>query len=74
MGWVVRQEDPGRILAEILVRSQPGGHRDRLFGEAVQHHVQDSDTLLHDGSMIHRNYNEWIKLLERETGQYVSQA
>jgi hypothetical protein len=27
---------------------------------------KDSDVLLYDGTKIHRNYNKWVELLERQ--------
>jgi hypothetical protein len=73
-GWIVEQDDPGRILAEINVRS----HRADIAIDysATQYSItyQDSADLLHDGSMIHRNYNKWIMLLEREINQRLSAA
>ena len=73
-GWAIKQDDPGRILAEVNVRN----HRADIAIDysATQYSItyQDSENLLHDGSMIHRNYNKWVMLLEREINQRLSDA
>lgn len=73
-GWVVREDDPGRIVAEILVRT----HRAdvEIDYSATQYSItyKDSANLLHDGSMIHRNYNKWITLLERQINRRLSEV
>jgi hypothetical protein len=72
-GWVVKQDDPGKILAEVLVRN----HRAdiEIDYSATQYSIayRDSANLLYDGSVIHRNYNKWIKLLERQINQRLSE-
>ncbi len=73
-GWVVKQDDPGKITAEALVRD----HRAEveIAYSATQYSItyKDSANLLYDGTMIYRNYNKWIKLLEQQIDQRLSEA
>jgi hypothetical protein len=73
-GWVVRQDNPGRIEAEVLVRT----HRAdvEIDYSATQYSItyKDSENLLYDGATIHRNYNKWLVLLERQINQRLSEA
>lgn len=73
-GWVVRQDNPGKIEAEVVVRT----HRAdvEINYSATQYSItyKDSDNLLYDGSKIHRNYNKWVMLLETEINQRLSEA
>jgi hypothetical protein len=73
-GWTVRQDNPGRVEAEVLVRT----HRAdvEIDYSATQYSItyKGSENLLYDGSTIHRNYNKWIVLLERQINQRFSEA
>jgi hypothetical protein len=70
-GWVVRQDDPGEIVAEVLVRT----HRAEVEIDysSTQYSIlyKDSENLLYDGSSIHRNYNKWVQLLEKKIEQHL---
>jgi hypothetical protein len=72
--WIVKQDDPGKIMAEIMARS----HRADIDIDysATQYSItyRDSANLRYDGSEIHRNYNKWIKLLERQINQRLSEV
>jgi hypothetical protein len=73
-GWIVKENAPGRILAEVLVRT----HRADVAIDysATQYSIsyQNSDNLLYDGSNIHRNYNKWIMLLQEQINRRLSEA
>ena len=73
-GWIVKEDAPGRILAEVLVRT----HRADVAIDysATQYSIsyQNSDNLLYDGSNIHRNYNKWIMLLQEQINRRLSEA
>jgi hypothetical protein len=74
-GWTVKQDDPGKILAEILVRER---HRAdiRIDYSATQYSItyMDSDKLLYDGTNIHKNYNKWIMDLQEEINLRLSEV
>ena len=74
-GWYVLQDDPGTIVAETVVNER---HRAtiRIDHSATQYSItyQDSDLLLYDGEEIHRNYNAWIKRLEEQINQDLSEV
>jgi hypothetical protein len=73
-GWLIRQDDPGQILAGINVRSHQADIA--IDYSATQYSItyQSSENLLYNGTDIHRNYNKWIMLLEREINQNLGAA
>jgi hypothetical protein len=73
-GWVVKQDDPGKILAEVLVRTHRADVEIDYSPTQYSISYKDSEDLLYDGSMIHRNYNKWIMLLETRINQRLSEA
>jgi hypothetical protein len=73
-GWIVKQDNPGKIVAEILVRSHMA--EVELDYSTTQYSItyKDSDNLLYNGSTIHRNYNTWIVRLQRQIDQHLNKA
>ena len=73
-GWIVREDNPGKIVADILVRTHRAGVAIDYSPTQYSISYKDSENLLYDGSEIHRNYNKWIMLLERQINQGLSEA
>ena len=73
-GWIVKQDNPGKIVAEVLVRSHMAEIEVDYSATHYRITYKDSDNLLYDGSTIHRNYNKWIVLLERQINQRLNEA
>lgn len=73
-GWTVREDNPGKILAEIMVRTHKADIAIDYSSTQYSITYQDSEDLLYDGSTIHRNYNKWIKLLEEQINVRLSAA
>ena len=64
-GWTVDREHDGHLQAEIHVR-QHWALVDITFTESTYSiSYRDSKVLKYDGEKIHRNYNKWVKTLER---------
>jgi len=65
-GWSVKPDGKGALIASIHVR--------RHYAEIAMTHTdstysityRNSKVLLYDGKKIHRNYNKWVKLLDRK--------
>ncbi len=73
-GWVVNQDDPGKILAGIVANDRHKATVDIDYSpSAYSITYKDSELLLYDGTNIHRNYNNWIMLLEQEINLRLSQ-
>jgi len=68
-GWRVREDGPGKIVAEKRVRN----HRALVAidydaaGYAIT--LLEADDLLYDGTYIHAAYNRWIEALEESIRQ-----
>ncbi len=65
-GWVMRETSPGVIAGDIVVRSHNAAI-DVSYSEASYSiNYRDSRNLDYSGDKIHRNYNKWIILLDRD--------
>ncbi len=64
--WTVRPVAAGHVEASIHVRRHFAKVNITFSPRAYSIKYADSRVLLYDGTHIHRNYNKWIKLLERQ--------
>jgi hypothetical protein len=68
--WTIQREEGGVIEAKLFVRSHTAEIRIPFDKEYVNIQYVSSTNLLYDEKKgvryIHRNYNKWIKLLERD--------
>jgi len=64
-GWTVQDVEPGYQKAQIHVRKHFAAIDIRYTSTSYSITYRDSDVLMYDGTKIHRNYNKWIKLIER---------
>ena len=71
-GWIVKDDVPGRIQLELLVRNHMATVNVDYSQSSYSITYQDSENLNYDGSEIHRNYNRWIMNLQREINQKLS--
>lgn len=73
-GWIVKEDDPGRILLEIFVRRHSAMVTIDYSPTTYDITYTDSENLLYDGSNIHRNYNGWIMLLQQQINRRLNEA
>jgi hypothetical protein len=68
--WTFQREENGVIEAKLFVRSHTADIRIPFTKDSINIHYVSSTNLLYDEKQgikyIHRNYNKWIKLLERD--------
>jgi hypothetical protein len=68
--WTVQREENGVIEAKLFVRSHTADIRIPFNKDSINIQYVSSTNLLYDEKQgikyIHRNYNKWIKLLERD--------
>jgi hypothetical protein len=68
--WTVQREEHGVIEAKLFVRSHTADIRIPFNKDSIYIQYVSSTNLLYDEKQgikyIHRNYNKWIKLLERD--------
>jgi hypothetical protein len=76
-GWTLQREENGLIEAKIFVRSHIADIRIPFDKEYVHVQYVSSMNLLYDEKQgikhIHRNYNKWTKLLERDVANRLAQ-
>ena len=68
-GWRVRDQRPGHLVATITPRSHMAAVDIIYTNKIYSIRYKESDNLLYNGANIHRNYNKWVKLLERDINQ-----
>jgi hypothetical protein len=73
-GWIVKEDDPGRILLETYIRRHSATVTVDYSPTAYDITYTDSENLLYDGTNIHKNYNEWIRLLQEQINRRLSEA
>ncbi len=64
--WRVKQAGDGHLVATVHVRRHMAQVDIRYSSSRYSIAYKDSDVLMHDGTSIHRNYNKWVMLLERQ--------
>ena len=68
-GWRVVSEQPGKIEAAVNVRSHQAVVDIVYSATGYGIEYKDSTNLNHKGNNIHRNYNKWVTMLDREIQQ-----
>lgn len=61
--WLVAPSQDGLVIATANVRKHTAVVDIRYTPERYSISYRDSEVLLYDGKMIHRNYNKWVQLL-----------
>lgn len=64
LGWGIAPVRPGEATGTLNLRRHKAVVRIRYDTHRVRIDYLDSENLDHDGDMIHRNYNRWIRNLE----------
>lgn len=67
--WTVEEVEPGYMTAQIFVRQHFAAIDIRYTKSTYSITYRDSEVLKYDGEKIHRNYNKWVKLIEKEADQ-----
>ena len=73
-GWIVTEDDPGRLMLELLARRHSALVSVDYSPTSYSITYEDSTLLLYDGSNIHRNYNKWIELLRFQIDRRLTHA
>ena len=66
-GWTITKNEPGMLEATLNVRNKHSAVVSIPYSAqnfSIQY--KDSSNLDHKGNTIHRNYNRWVVLLERQ--------
>jgi hypothetical protein len=71
-GWLVKRVSDGHIEAAIHVRQHTAVVDIRYSATSYDIAYKSSEVLLYDGDKIHRNYNQWIKLLEEKINEEIN--
>jgi len=73
-GWVMSVVEPGRIKAYVLVRHHKAEVVITYDEKSYSITYEDSLNLLYENGKIHRNYNKWVALLDRQIQLNLSAA
>ncbi|MCR9212233.1 MAG: hypothetical protein NXI13_00835 [Proteobacteria bacterium] len=73
-GWQMKKEGPGKIMATLLNRDHKAVV-DIIYTKTNYSILYDSSVnLRYDGTRIHRNYNRWVKNLEKDISKGLNLA
>ncbi|MFY2826543.1 hypothetical protein [Ruegeria sp. MALMAid1280] len=64
--WIVTNKQPGQVNLTVVVRSHQARVKVIYNSKTVSIALVDSTNLMQSGNKIHRNYNKWVILLQRE--------
>ena len=64
--WMMKVVEPGKIEAYVLVRSHRAEVNITYNEKTYSITYKDSQNLLYKDGKIHRNYNKWVILLDRQ--------
>lgn len=67
--WTVERAERGTVLARILLRSHEAEISIPYSASSYSIHYRDSHNLGYRNGKIHRNYNKWIRNLDRSIQQ-----
>jgi hypothetical protein len=65
-GWVVERQANNTVRVKLSTRGHVAVADVSYSKEAFSITYVDSENLLYDGRMIHRNYNRWVMQLEKD--------
>lgn len=66
LGWQIEEVRPGELTGTLHLRSHVAVVSIVHDTSTFSINFKDSTNLLHDGDRIHKNYNKWIRRLERQ--------
>ena len=72
--WIAKEVGDGHIVATVYVRDHMAEVDINYGPNQYSITYKNSDNLLYDGTMIHRNYNKWIKLLDAEIREELARS
>lgn len=73
-GWQMKKDGPGKLTATLLNRDHKAVV-DILYTKTSYSILYDSSVnLRYDGTRIHRNYNRWVKNLEKDINRGMNLA
>ncbi|MDO6527085.1 hypothetical protein [Motilimonas sp. 1_MG-2023] len=70
--WTMKVVEPGLIQGDITVRSHQASIDVRYSATRYSISLRNSVNLQQSGDQIHRNYNKWVTLLDREINKNLS--
>lgn len=72
LGWIMRPVSPGKLEATLRLREHVAVVDIEYDTKTFSIRYKDSQNLNYDGRTIHRNYNSWIRNLERAINAQVT--
>lgn len=72
--WIFSRQGQNELAAELHIRQHYAKVRIPFTTERFSILYDESDELLYDGTVIHRNYNKWVRFLEQDIIEEVTAA
>ena len=65
-GWVIKESSPGYLVGTMYVRDHMAKIDIKFNEKFYSINYKDSENLNHEGYLIHKNYNNWVKNLQQD--------
>jgi len=65
-GWVIKQDAPGRLVGTLFIRKHMAKIDIQFDDKSYSINYRDSENLNYGGTVIHKNYNSWVKNLQQD--------
>ena len=65
-GWVIKEESPGNLVGTLFLRKHMAKIDIKFNEKSYSINYRDSENLNYADSMIHKNYNNWVKNLQQD--------
>jgi len=65
-GWVIKEDSPGRLVGTLFIRKHMAKIDIKYSEKFYSINYRDSENLNYGGSVIHQNYNKWVKNLQQD--------
>jgi len=65
-GWVIKENSPGNLVGTLFIRNHMAKIDIKYNEKSYSINYIDSENLNHEGYLIHKNYNNWVKNLQQD--------
>ena len=65
-GWVIKEDSPGNLVGTLFIRKHMAKIDIKYNEKSYSINYKDSENLNHEGYLIHKNYNNWVKNLQQD--------
>ena len=65
-GWVIKENSPGNLVGTLFIRKHMAKIDIQYNEKFYSINYKDSENLSYQNTLIHKNYNNWVKNLQQD--------